>query len=217
MKKVYIIHTSLVSYHELNELFREFAPDVKIHNIVDDSLLADVMLNGYVDEKIEFRLSSYIKAAEKGGADLIFSQCSSMGDGISKLKNITDIPILKVDDAMAEEAVKSGARIGVIATVKSTLTPSINLIKEKAVMLNKEIEIQEHLVDGALRILMEENDRETHNRLVLDEVRKASKTCDVIVLAQGSMTVLLPELKNVKVPILTSPVLGVKKAAEMLR
>ena len=46
MKKIYIIHTSLVSHAELNALFAELIPDTKVHNLIDDSLLFDVMQNG---------------------------------------------------------------------------------------------------------------------------------------------------------------------------
>lgn len=42
MIKITIIHTSLVSHAHLNQLFREIIPEAKIHNIVDDSLLAEV-------------------------------------------------------------------------------------------------------------------------------------------------------------------------------
>jgi len=72
------------------------------------------------------------------------------------------------------------------------------------------------LVDGALDVLIREKNREKHNALVLEIVKKAEAECDVIVLAQGSMTVLLPELKDIKKPVLTSPRRGVEKARSIL-
>ena len=57
---------------------------------------------------------------------------------------------------MAKKAVELGNKIGVIATVKSTMLPSCNLIKRKAVEANKDVEVIEYLVDGALDILMNE-------------------------------------------------------------
>jgi len=216
MKKVYIIQTSLVSHAELNALFKELVPNAKVFNIVDDSLLHDVMANGGLTEKVISRVCKYFEAAAQNGADLIFNQCSSVGEAADIAANLVSIPVVKVDEAMAEEAVRLGRRIAVVATVASTMKPSCNLVRRKAIESGREVEVVEYLVDGALDILMKENNREKHNSLVLEMVRKAEKECDVIVLAQGSMTVLLPELKDIKKPVLTSPRLGVIKAKNVL-
>ena len=216
MKKVYIIHTSLVSHAELNALFAELAPDAKVHNIVDDSLLHDVMHNGGITPKVVSRMCAYVQAAAANGADLIFNQCSSVGEAADIAAQLVSVPVLKVDAPMAEKAVALGARIGVVATVKSTMKPSCNLVRTKANEAGKAVEVVEYLVDGALDVLMKEKNREKHNAMVLEKVRQAEAECDVIVLAQGSMTVLLPELQDVKKPVLTSPRLGVERASKLL-
>ena len=216
MKKVYIIHTSLVSHAELNALFAEMIPEAKVFNIVDDSLLADAMANGGITEKIVGRMCKYYEAAAANGADLIFNQCSSVGEAADIAAKLVAIPVVKVDEAMAEKAVALGKRIAVVATVKSTMKPSCNLVRAKAALAGKTVEVAEYLVDGALDVLMKENDRAKHNALVLAAVKKAEAECDVIVLAQGSMTVLLPELTEIKKPVLTSPRIGVEKARAAL-
>jgi len=217
MKKVYIIQTSLVSQAELNALFAELVPDAKVHNLVDDSLLYDVMQNGGVTPKVIARMCAYVKAAADNGADLIFNQCSSVGEAADIAAKLVSVPLLKVDSPMAEKAVELGTRIGVVATVQSTMQPSCNLIRAKAAEAGKSVDIVEYLVDGALAVLLKENDRAKHNAMVLDSVKRAEAQCDVIVLAQGSMTVLLPELTNIKKPVLTSPRLGVERARDLLR
>ena len=58
--------------------------------------------------------------------------------------------------------------------------------------------------------------REKHNRLCLETIKKAAKDHDVIVLAQGSMSVLLPYIKDIDKPVLTSPRLAIEKVKEML-
>lgn len=216
MKKIYIIHTSLVSHNDLQELFHEIIPEAEVFNIVDDSLLHDVMKNGSVDEKITGRVCDYFLAAERNGADLIFNQCSSVGKAADIAKKLVSVPVVKVDEAMAEKAVSEGKKIGMIATVKSTMRPSCDLVFAKAEEMGKEVEVVEYLVDGALDILMKEKNREKHNELVLEMVRKAEKECDVILLAQGSMVVLLPLLKDISKPVYSSPRLGVEKARKVL-
>jgi Asp/Glu/hydantoin racemase len=216
MKKVYIIQTSLVSHAELNALFAELVPEAKVHNLVDDSLLYDVMQNGGINEKVISRMCAYVQAAAGNGADLIFNQCSSVGEAADIAARLVSVPVLKVDAPMAERAVELGGKIGVVATVQSTMKPSCNLVRAKAVAAGKTVEIVEYLVDGALAVLLKEGDRAKHNAMVLDSVKKAAAECDVIVLAQGSMTVLLPELKDISKPVLTSPRLGVERARSML-
>ena len=41
-KKIFIIHTSNVSYNDLQRLCAQIIPEVKVRNIVDDSLLQAV-------------------------------------------------------------------------------------------------------------------------------------------------------------------------------
>ena len=77
-------------------------------------------------------------------------------------------------------------------------------------LISADAESNEKAINGALDILMKEGNRKKHNDLVKQAIRKAEKTADVIVLAQGSMLVLEPELKGFKKPILTSPRLGVE-------
>lgn len=216
-KLIGIIHTSFVSLDDLKGLFAELAPEARVHHIVDDSLLAEVMANGGITPGIIRRVCTYARHAEEIGADLIFNQCSSVGEAVNVARKMVSVPFLKVDEPMAEKAVETGSRIAVVATVASTMAPSVGLVREAADKAGKEVEIQERLVDGALDILMKEGNREKHNQLVLEEVKKAEKENEVIVLAQGSMIVLLPQLTGISVPVLSSPRMGVERAAEVLR
>ncbi|HSP47200.1 MAG TPA: aspartate/glutamate racemase family protein, partial [Clostridiaceae bacterium] len=178
--------------------------------------LQDVMANGGLTPKIIARVCTYVEAAAQNGADLIFNQCSSVGEASDIAAKLVSVPVVKVDEAMCEEAVVLGDRIGVVATVASTMLPITNLVRRMAKEAGRDVEVGEYLVDGALDILMKENNRAKHNELVLEKIRQAEKECDVIILAQGSMTVLLPELTDIKKPIFTSPRLGVVKALRVL-
>ncbi|MGI6568821.1 MAG: aspartate/glutamate racemase family protein [Erysipelotrichaceae bacterium] len=216
MKKVVMIHTSPVSLTELKNLVKEIVPEVELVNIIDDSLLEEVKSNGNITPGIISRMMSYVQCADSLNPDLIFNQCSSVGEAFDIAKMCTKVPTLKIDEAMAEKAVSIGSTIGVIATVASTMKPSCNLVKTKAQLSNKQVEVKEYLVDGALDILMKEKNVEKHNELVLSKINEACETCDVVVLAQGSMTAILPYLDNVKKPVLTSPRLAIERIKEML-
>jgi len=217
MKKIGLIHTSFVSVNDLKNLFAEIIPDAELTNIIDDSLLREVMANGGITPGIVKRMCSYVQMLEVSGVDAIFNQCSSVGEAFDIATKQTSLPVLKVDRPMAEKAVATGNKIAVVATVASTLKPSCNLVESAAKDVGRKVEIIPELVDGALDILMKENDREKHNKLVREKIEQLDGNVDVIILAQGSMIVLLAELDNIKTPVLSSPRLGVKGMKKLLQ
>lgn len=214
-KKVVIIHTSLVSHAALNNLFKEIMPDVKVHNIVDDSLLDEVKTVGHVTPKIIGRMVEYFKAAESIGADLIFNQCSSVGEAAQIAAKCVNIPMLRIDQPMAEKAVSLGKKIAVVGTVTSTMEPSCRIVQQMAEKHQKQVDVVPYVIDGALDLLMTEG-QARHNQFVLEKLKEIQQHFDVIVLAQGSMAVLEPELHQISIPVLTSPRLAVESVKELL-
>jgi len=215
-KKVAVIHTSFVSLDALKALFKELIPEVQMINIVDDSLLPEVMANGQITPAIIRRICAYALQAEALGVDAILNQCSSVGEAADIAKSMVRVPYIKIDEPMAEEAVNIGGRISVVATVASTMGPSVRLVERTAERLNKKVEVKGCLVDGALDVLMKEGDKEKHNRMVLSEIERVQDESDSIVLAQGSMIVLLPQLGHIKKPVLTSPRSGIMRVKQVL-
>lgn len=215
-KTIVVLQTSQVSSAALKELCAEVMPDVTVYQIIDDSLLAETVENGSITKGVINRMYAYCRHAESLGADAILNQCSSVSEAVDILRPLISIPIVKIDEAMAEKAVSMGKNIALIATVQSTVGPSTRLIEKAAEEAGKEIRLQVYLADGAMKLLMETGDQEQHNRMVLSEAMKAAEQNDVIVLAQGSMTVMEPLLQNFSKPVLTSPRLGVEYLREML-
>lgn len=216
MKKIVLLQTSMVSFTTFNDLFSEIIPEAEISNLVDEDLLNTLNRNKGITTSIIQRISQYCVAAEAAGADLIFSQCSSTREGIECARKMVRIPIVMVDDGMAEAAVAMGARIGVAATAAATLKPTASVLSQVAKSSGKSIDVKTYLADGALDVLMKEKNREKHDALVLDLLKRAEKENDVIVLAQGSMITLEPYLSQIAIPVLTSPRLGVQKARSIL-
>ena len=213
--KVVLIHTSPVSLNDLKALFKEILPGVEMVNIIDDSLLEEVKKNGQINSNIISRMCSYVQVAKTLNPDLIFNQCSSVGEAFDIARKQASCKTLKIDEAMAEKAVMLGSRIGVVATVASTVAPSCRLVESKAKEVGKDVTVTRYLVDGALDILMS-GDVDKHNELVINAIRKAEEENDVVVLAQGSMTAILPLLGETKKPVLTSPRLAVERVKKEL-
>ncbi|GAA0182045.1 aspartate/glutamate racemase family protein [Clostridium sediminicola] len=216
-KKVAVIHTFLYSVEDLKKLFREKLPEVEMINIIDDSLLQEALANKGLTPGIVKRISKYAVTAEAMGAELILNQCSSVGEAADVAQKQISIPYIKIDQPMAAEAVKLGTNIAVIATAISTIEPSSRLVEYNAKLMNKEVKVNRCFAEGAYEALLIDNDREKHNKIVIDTIKEAAKTNDVIVLAQGSMYHLLPLLSDIEVPVLTSLETGVEQIREALK
>jgi len=210
MKQIAIIHTSFVSLNDLKAFCAEIIPDVKVWNIVDDSLLPEVIAAGHLTAGVTRRVCAYAVEAQSLGVDFILNQCSSVGEAVDVARRMLDIPYLKIDEPMAREAVRLGSKISVIATVPTTLGPSSRLVESAAREAKKTVEVKQVLCEGAFDVLVREGNKEKHNAMVLDRIKTEEKTADVIVLAQGSMLALLPYLSEFKKPVLTSPRLGIE-------
>jgi len=217
-KQLAILHTNRMTVPSTLSLAQEILPHTRIVNIIDDSLLEDVFAANGLTRKVTRRICQYVLAAQDGGADVIMNQCSSVGEAVDTARKLVDIPVLRMDEPMAREAVRRGPRIGVVATVVTTLDPTCHLIDQTALSMGKAIDIQRVLADGAFDLL-KAGDKAQHNAMVMEQIMAIKDSVDVIVLAQGSMAVLAPELEALGIPVLTSPrlgLLGVKKLlAEM--
>ena len=76
--------------------------------------------------------------------------------------------------------------------------------------------ISTELCKGAFEALGNK-DVQTHDRLVLEAIKRNAQTADVIVLAQASMARIVPQLGDqVKVPVLTSLRSGIEQVKPVL-
>src|SRR6478735_4624514 len=164
-KKIAILHTSFVFVSvvpEINDLIAELIPDAEVMHFVDSDVLATVVREQGISAKSEARMSHLAQAAEAAGADIIFSACSSLGPAVDVAARSVDTPVLQIDEAMALRAAREGQRIGVLATVPTTLGPTADLIQAKADEIGRQISIEQRLCDGAFEVLMA-GDRDKHN------------------------------------------------------
>ena len=93
-KSIAIVQTSAVSSTELSALCKEIIPDVKVWEIIDNSLIAEVNANGGVTKAVRRRLLSYYENAQSLGVDAILNQCSSVRSKW-RFQKLIDIPIVK--------------------------------------------------------------------------------------------------------------------------
>jgi Asp/Glu/hydantoin racemase len=211
-KKMGVLHTSFVFINVetvFHNLYKEILPDVQVIDFVDSDVLAAVKREGGIKSSHVQRMCHLAMAAESAGVDLIFSTCSSLGPTMDVARQLVNVPIVKIDDAMTQKAAKEGHAVGVMATVPTTLQPTIDLIQGKAKIIGKSVEIKPYLCEGAFDVLMGGN-RQQHDQMVLEGARRLAAKVDLIVLAQASMSRLAPTLsQEIGKEVLSSPRLAV--------
>lgn len=216
MKRVAVIHTSMALYESVGKELRRQIPDVDIHNIIDDRILQDVVDHGGIYPSVVKRMGLYVDAAVAMGADVILNVCSSVGAAFDLARQQTDLPTVRIDEPMAEQAVAQGSNIVVYGTVSTTLMPSCELIERTAREAGLPVQVTPYLIDGAFKVLAEEKNPQKHNQMVLEKIFATHGSHDVIVLAQASMAILVPELQQVDKPVLYSLESGVARVRSVL-
>jgi Asp/Glu/hydantoin racemase len=216
-KTLGLIHTSATLVPVFQQLCNQHLPGVQVFNIVDDSLIKNVIKNGELKPDTARRVVDYAASAEAAGADFILYTCSSIGAAVETAATLSKVPVLRVDQPMADKAVQIGNRIGVIATLPTTLNPTTDLVKRRAVVAGKDVQVISKLCEGAFEALMS-GDAATHDQMVAAALKELSSQVDVIVLAQASMARVVDTLDEAdkKVPILASPGIAIEHLATIL-
>lgn len=216
-KTLGLIHTSATLVPVFAELCSKYLPHVKTFNIVDDSLIKNTIARGELTADTSRRVMTYANSAQQAGADYILYTCSSIGPAVEAAAVVMNVPVLRVDQPMADKAVQLGKKIGVIATLSTTLDPTSDLVRRRASVAGKDIELRSVLCEGAFEALMN-GDAATHDKKVGDALKQLANEVDVIVLAQASMARVVDTLSDAdkKVPILASPVVAMEYLATIL-
>lgn len=214
MTRMAFIHTGAVVIPVIDGLAAEHLPGVEIHHLLDSTIVGDLR-RGAEPEDIRARLSNLACAAKRAGATAVMLSCSSISGYADDVAADAGIPVLRIDEAMADEAVRSSARVAVIATLPTTLGPTAALLRERAELAGRSVSIAEVLVDGAFAAVGS-GDKTQHDELVGAAIITQAEYVDTVVLAQASMASAAASV-TVGVPVLTSPELGVKRAGSELR
>ncbi|SEG52898.1 hypothetical protein SAMN05421819_3324 [Bryocella elongata] len=212
-----LIHTSPTLTPMFTALCAAEMPDVQIFHMVDESLIKETVRAGSLQRRTMRRLLMQVESAVATGVDAVLITCSSIGPGVAIAQQLFDTPVIRIDDAMAEEAVRLGTRIGVAATLSTTMSPTVALLRARAAELGKEIEIVEALAEGAFDAVLA-GDVETHDRILTQTLLQELQQVDLIVLAQASMARVVKALPEglLKPQVLGSPELAVKRTRRIL-
>jgi aspartate/glutamate racemase len=196
------------------------APGIDLVHLADAALLDTAIRTGVTDD-VYRRVAQHVDYLAGVGARAILVTCSSIGEAVEAAASQATVPVLRVDAAMADEAVAIAQRAGltagrpgvirVLATLQATLGPTGRLIERRA----GDTRVTATVVAGAIAA-RDAGDQAGHDRLIAQAVAEAAADADVIVLAQASMAGAAAAVE-VAVPVLTSPGSGVAALLAALR
>ena len=220
MTRLALIHTVGALAPVFSDLAGELLPGVDTTSTVDEALLGETIEAGRIQPATAERLERHVRTELDAGADLVLVTCSSVGPAVESIAVGTGWPLLRIDEAMADRAIELGDRIGVLATLSTTLEPTADLNRRRAAAHghDRSIEISAVVVEGAFTAL-KAGSLDAHDRLVREALIGMIPTVDVVVLAQASMArvaATLPADVAASRPILSSPRLAIERVADRL-
>jgi Asp/Glu/hydantoin racemase len=217
IKKLGFVHTGVAIANMFKPMIAEKLPGIASFHIVDDSLIQDLLNSGQLSPPILRRFCRQVELAEEAGAELILVTCSSIAPAVDVARKVVNVPVMKVDDPMAEKAVSLSNQIGVLATAKTTMEPSVKLIEKKAAAIGKKIEVTAILRADAFECFLR-GQMDEHDRIVKGAASELKDKVGVVVLAQASMGHLAGAIQEITgVPVLTSPPLAMDALVNIVK
>jgi hypothetical protein len=207
--RIALIHALKHSPPPIEAAFAALWPEVQLMNLLDDSLSADLARDGALTEAMTQRFVQLGRYAAATGADAILFTCSAFGPCIEAVARDQNIPVLKPNEAMIEEAAAGGGTVGLMATFAPTLA-------SMPAEFPPNVRIKTCMVEGALAAL-DRGDAETHDQLATRAAEDV-KDCDVIALAQFSLARSAPLVAEATGKrVLTTPDSAVRKLKSLLQ
>ena len=207
--RIALIHALRHSPAPIAAAFAASWPAPQLMNLLDDSLSADLARDGRLTEAMTQRFLALARYAVGTDIAAILFTCSAFGPCIDRVKQeFPQIPVLKPNEAMIEDAAAIGGRIGLLATFPATL-------RTMPAEFPAGIEVRPRLAEGALAAL-DAGDGAGHDLLVA-EAAAGLADCDAIALAQFSLARAREAVAaRTGRPVLTTPDSAVRKLRALL-
>src|SRR3954469_18742443 len=122
LPRIALIHALKHSVVPIEAAFAKAWPEARLMNLMDDSLSADLARDGALTDAMTERFLNLGRYAAGTGSEAILFTCSAFGPCIEAVARAhAPMPVLKPNEAMIEEAVTRGRRIGLLSSFPPTL------------------------------------------------------------------------------------------------
>lgn len=214
MADIVFLHTSPAHVPTFDGLLAELAPHLRALHVVRDDLLARAQRDGLHDAGLSAAWQAALDDAA-AQARVVVCTCSTLGGLAEAASASSPVPVMRIDRAMADQAVQRGAPVLVVATVSSTLQPTAQLMQSSADTLGVPLVMRTVCLPKAWT-LFEAVQHAAYIDAVVDGVRDAAAPGDTVVLAQASMAPAAERLSAAGLTVLASPRLGVARAVSVV-
>ncbi len=182
---------------------------VHVHAVRPD-LLERARVHGLDDETLGDGIRGALRNLADRDARVVICTCSTLGGVSEQCASEAGVHVLRVDRPMAELAVRSGSRIGLVAALESTFAPTRALLYDAAAAAGKEITLIDAPCFDAWR-RFEQGDIAGYHREIAGCVDALDATIEVVVLAQASMAAAADLVESDRA-VLSSPHTAVQAA-----
>jgi hypothetical protein len=184
-KRVFLVHPTPLALPPVDEAFKRLWPQAQVLNLLDESLYADVGANGELTPALYARVANLLHHCEASGANGIVFSGSTFGPAVEEGRIGIKVPVLRIEEAMMDEAVARGISILVVSTQKRAMPVVRSTLDVAAKRVGKTLAIKELWVAGA-RDALNAGDSDKHDRLIAEQ-SAAAGDFDTVVLSMISM------------------------------
>jgi Asp/Glu/hydantoin racemase len=215
-KRIFLVHPYFPAMAPIDAAFKQGWPEAQTVNLLDESLYADVPQDGTLSPLLYGRVATLLNHCVGSGADGIVFTGTTFGPAIEAVRPHIKVPLLRVEEAMAEQAVGMGRDILLVCSAKRAMPVIRGSLEAAAQRQNLAPRISELWVSGAKDALAQ-GGMEAHDRLIAREV-EASGHSGTIVIGQismvGAVAYLSPEIMRRTVTSLNAAVARMRALVE---
>jgi Asp/Glu/hydantoin racemase len=209
-----MIHATAGSVPPVRLAFQGEFPEAELINVLDESLFID--FDQHITPRLRRRMSQLICYCAENGADAIGLACSVYAPMVESARELVEIPLLSSYDAVMDEAVSYGSRIGIIASQPATLRDSEHYLRRAAQQRGVDLQPRLCLAKDLPPVLRQQGE-EAFQRRLAEEVNRLAPEVDAVLPVQFYMASALDYLRQVTdVPVLSAPHSSALRLKELL-
>lgn len=207
-----LFHTADIHVGTFGRLFAALAPDIRLAHAVRADLLANAeRAGGATDAIVTAAADALADHVRASSARVGLCTCTTIADAADRAAENIDMPVLRVDRALAEAAFAAGPRVLIAACVKTTLAPTEALFRRAAADVRPDADIRLLLLEEAWPFF-HAGDIDGYAAAIAEGVGKAvvGQSVDAVALAQASMAPAEARLGDLGIPVFSSPAPAVR-------
>ena len=184
----------------------KYLPGVEYLHIYDGRAKVDNFASpiGVTPKCNLLRYAEFGAKLERAGCSIIVSCCSLMPRATAFARTVTNVPFIQLDSVILDTAVTNHSRIGVIRTTEYVVPYITEGLKSRAAVLGKNVGLV-FAGDAEALELFNSGDYETHDRIVLEDMKKLEKKgVDCILMGQIPFALMENKIKALSwtIPVL---------------